>query len=782
MSRHQTTRKKHGLSLLCLVASLIPTASAEEVTFDGHIQPLLKEYCYKCHGEGKKLKGDLDLTTFTSEKEVFAKRKIWLEVLYQIESEEMPTKEPLPTAEERKAMVAWLNKKLNNVDWSKVRDAGHVTIPRLTKTEYNNTMRDLLGVDLRAGHILSDDGEGQSGFTTDRANLFLSPAAMEKYFMAARKALDTLTAEPIKPISKQVEAETMFMTETSVKPSKVAGITGYNLRIGQMTLYESVDFPADGIYKIRTHAVPTDLSVGSLTMRIDNEPKGTLKYTGSSPSIQEITCFVTKGAHQISWNIAGRNGKKEKKKKGPKTKSPKTNGPVTVDWVKVEGPENSGIGVDKRHVFHVLPGPDVTEDQAAQRIIARFAQRAARRPMSGSTTNRYYNLYKKASAKGESFEDSVKLALTAILVSPHFLYRNELAPTGNDEEFALDDYQIASRLSYFLWMSMPDDELFTLAEGGKLRDPIVLRQQVKRMLLDPKARDFTSAFLGQWLGFEALGVNVLPDEKLFPEFNPQLAEAMKQETVLTFEHLIRNGHSLLTLLDTNATYLNEDLANHYGIPGVKGAKMRPVLLKDSNRGGLLGMASVLTATSSPTRTSPVLRGKWVVETLLGERIPEPPADVPELTANAGLKKNMTLREELEAHRKKEECASCHDRIDPIGFGMENYDAIGRFRKKEAGGQLIDSSGTLDGFKFSGAAELKAWLMKERKKQFIRNISERMLAFALGREIATFDEAPLRKITAALEKNDYQASTLIEEIVLSYPFLHQNNSPPNPDEK
>jgi len=434
----------------------------------------------------------------------------------------------------------------------------------------------------------------------------------------------------------------------------------------------------------------------------------------------------------------------------------------------VKGPAGLSKGRDASVVYHVKPSDKVSPDQAAQRIITRFVQRAARRPMSGAVSNRYYEIYQKASKNGESFHDSVNLALSAVLVSPHFLYRSELAPNGSkDGEFALDHYQVASRLSYFLWMSMPDDELFALAEQRKLHDPEVLRAQVRRMISDPKSRAFTNAFLGQWLGFKSVGESVIPDGKVFPEFNSALASAMKQETILTFEHLLRNGNSLLTLLDTRATYLNEDLAKHYGVKDIKGSHMRAVSVQDRNRGGLLGMASVLTATSTPTRTSPVLRGIWVAETLLGERIPEAPADVPELGENAGLNRKMTLRQELEHHRNQEQCASCHDKIDPIGFGLENFDAIGRFRIEESTGQRIDSSGEMDGFKFKGAAELKAWLIKERKEQFTRNVTERMLAFALGRKVETYDEAPLRKITAALKKKDYQTMTLIEEIVLSY---------------
>jgi len=295
------------------------------------------------------------------------------------------------------------------------------------------------------------------------------------------------------------------------------------------------------------------------------------------------------------------------------------------------------------------------------------------------------------------------------------------------------------------------------------------------MIADPRARGFTTAFLGQWLGFQSLGTDLIPDKNIFPEFDDALSTAMKEETILTFEHLLKNEYSLLNLLNTSATFINQPLAELYGIPDVEGNEMRPIMLADSSRGGLLGMASILTATSSPTRTSPVLRGKWVLETLLGEHIPEPPADAGQLDADAGQNEGLSLRDELMMHRNNPDCRSCHERIDPIGFGMENFDGIGRFRTEEHG-RPIDSSGQLGSFKFSGTSELKTWILRERRDPFIRNISERMLTFALGRKLETFDEGPILEILENLSNDNYKATTLIKEIVVSYPFLHQNNSP------
>ncbi|MBK1856444.1 DUF1592 domain-containing protein [Verrucomicrobiaceae bacterium 5K15] len=764
-------------ALLAGCMTLLPTVlsaedSTQALTYQQDIQPLLKEYCYRCHGEGKKLKADLDLTPYQSPQSIFKDRKLWLEVLEQIRSEEMPTKDPLPSAKERAALVSWLDKELNSIDWTKVKNAGHVTIPRLTKTEYNNTMRDLLGADFQPGYIFTDDGEGNSGFTTDRDNLFMTPTTIEKYFTAAEGALEALTSDTLEPANIHLESEAMFMTESKVPTGTYADgkLHGYQLRVGQMTLYNAIEIPVNGRYRIKVRGFSSVTKRGIARMRINDQPKGDFHFTDESPSVQTIEVFLPKGSHQIAFNMVPQRKPKGKKRI-------KFAGAVAIDWVKIQGPASLGKAKDASLVYHVQPGDQLSEDQAAQRIITRFVQRAARRPISGAVANKYYGIYQHAKTKGESYRGAVNLALTAVLVSPHFLYRNELAPAdARDGEFQLDHYQIASRLSYFLWMSMPDDELFELAEKKQLHDPQVLRQQVRRMIKNPKSRAFSNAFLGQWLGFNSLGESVIPDSQIFPEFNTALATAMKQETVLTFEHLLKNGNSLLTLLDTRATYLNDDLAKLYGIEGVQGSHMRPVNLSDRHRGGLLGMASVLTATSTPTRTSPVLRGVWVAETLLGDHIPEAPADVPELADNAGLNGKLTLRQELEQHRKQEQCASCHDQIDPIGFGLENFDAIGRFRRKETGGQPIDSSGELDGFQFDGAAELKAWLVKERKEPFIRNLSEQMLAFALGRQVETYDEAPLRRITGALEKNNYNAMTLIEEIVLSYPFLHKNNKP------
>jgi hypothetical protein len=894
-----------GIAFWVQTPSLDANSDLLNLSYTEDIRPLLEEYCYRCHGEEKQ-KGDVQLSSFHNKRMILKEHKLWQEVIHMVESEEMPDEEPLPTPEERALIVGWLEQTLNEIDWSKVKNPGHITMPRLTKTEYNNTMRDLLGIDIKPGNFFSEDGEGQSGFTNDRDSLFITPVLMEKYFDAAERSIDALLSFKKEPIEYHYESEDMFMTETRETPKQFGDdFWGYVINRGQMTLYESIDFPHDGFYEFTVRALSTEGPTGT-RLRINDETKGDIEIYSEEPGLYQITAFVAKGSHQVAWNIqkpavfykpksqpkqpaykdfpvnAGKlvqQGVLENTPKYPTTPddsetlsasikrfneaaslmqeqyeqlrllgskgdpevilkykdyvrqrnevfkdataelAKKLNlsvdefrihfrslnsdklaaneqileaiaeiepvekiiqlkpQSVAIDWVKIRGPVRPMDAPEEPLVFIAQPDKRVSPSKAAERILRQFTPRAFRRKVSKKEIARYTALYEKAAAAGQSFDESVKLALTGVLVSPHFLYRPELAPSERDKEYRIDDYQLASRLSYFLWMSMPDEELLLLAKSNRLHRAQNLRKQVDRMLRDPRASEAMETFLGQWLGFESLGVSVIPDPRTFPKYDPPLQEAMKAETVLAFNRLIKDSGSLLQLLDSDETYLNDVLAMHYGIDGVEGSEMRLVKLTDRNRGGLLGMGSILTATSNPVRTNPVSRGKWVLETLLGNRIPEPPADAGILPENAGQVKGQTLREEFEMHRRNPSCVDCHEKIDPIGFGLENFDAIGRYRETE-NGKPIDSTGVMpDGVSFNGPMELKDYLLAEKQDQFIRNVCEKMLAFALGRELKHYDEAALIKIIDALEKSGYDARTLISEVVLSYPFQFQH---PNPD--
>jgi hypothetical protein len=919
---------------------------------------LLKAYCIRCHNP-EKHKGDVDLTTFGARPSTLAGRKVWLRVLDQLQTEEMPPEDPAPTEDERRRLIAWAEGGVK-LDWTKIRNPGRVTIPRLTREEYGNTLRDLLGIDVQPGSELTPDGEGTSGFNTDRDALYLTPALLEKYLSAASAALDACLALEHPPVQKHFESEELLMTETREVPRDFGdGFKGYVLNRGQMTLYTSVRFPHDGFYTFTVRARSTGAACGG-RLRIDGETRGDILASSSTPETLTVTCFVKAGSRQMTWNIetpdlpaprpaagvavargpgaqakAARAQQKAQQKKqqqnqggtprsarplpgnvnelitmrsqenapeypvtgkepegaqrlimqlngfgvsvqrpyewlrvlaefegdrqdiarfkgytvergqvldalktalaqalgepradfdrrydehnrdrlaanrqvlelGPIAAVPfPTGGPtvsvqqqlaqflnqnqnqnqqnrnlpnraIAIDWIELSGPIHPEGAGRRSRVLVARPdeAAGVSGRDAARAILASFLPRAFRRPVGDDQVARYLAFFDRAVQNGDDFEAAVKLALTAVLVSPNFLYRNEFGPV--DGEYRLDDYQVASRLSYFLWMSMPDDPLFALAAQGRLHEPEVLSAQVDRMLADPKARAFTSAFMGQWLGVDSLGRSLLPDESRFPEFTPELREAMKQEPVLAFESLLRRNGSLLGLLDARETWLNEPLARHYGIEGVQGKPMRPVALNDPNRGGLLGMAGILTVTSGPTRTSPVVRGKWVLETLLGEKVPEPPADAGTLDAEAGEGRGKTLREELALHRRNASCASCHSKIDPIGFGLENFDAIGHFRTQEAG-RPVDNTGELpDGTTFRGLPELKQVLVNKRHTQFVRNLAERLLSFALGRKLELYDEPALMTITAALEADGLRGATLVKQIVLSDPFQYQSN--------
>ncbi|MBI1785249.1 DUF1592 domain-containing protein, partial [Candidatus Sumerlaeota bacterium] len=416
------------------------------------------------------------------------------------------------------------------------------------------------------------------------------------------------------------------------------------------------------------------------------------------------------------------------------------------------------------------PSRSMKPREAAWRVVAEFARRAYRRPAGAEEIERLLQLYDEARQRGESHEAGIRLALKGALVSPHFLFLVE--PEGEKEGvYPLGPFQLATRLSYFLWSSMPDEELFSLAESGQLSDPDVLRFQLHRMLKDPKARALGENFASQWLGIQDLGGASGPDPARFPEFDDALASAMREEAVMLFSEIMRDDRSLLDLVNADYSYMNARLARHYGIEGIKGNGMRWVELADANRGGVLGLGAVLTSTSHPLRTSPVVRGKWVMETLLGEKIPPPLPNAGTLPQDDVQPDGLTLRQRLEAHRANPECASCHQKMDPIGFGLENFDPIGRWRTKQAG-QPLDTRGELpSGEKFSSPAELKGILL-ERKDKVMRHLARKMLGYALGRSLTQYDLCVAEDAGKALAADDYRSSILIEQIVLSFPFQHR----------
>lgn len=421
----------------------------------------------------------------------------------------------------------------------------------------------------------------------------------------------------------------------------------------------------------------------------------------------------------------------------------------------------------KRAVFRK---PQEKEDPlaAARVVLVSHASLAFRRRLNDQDIASLLGLFEQALKKGESYENAFRAPLRALLIHPSFLFRWEADQAGQ-KEWQVDSFELATRLSYFLWASMPDRALFQLADQGKLSDPAILQQQVTRMLDDPRADTLARYFAGQWLGFDELRESVNPDAKRFPMFTESLRVAMYRESVEFFHHIQRQNRPVTDLLDSNYTFVNEELARHYGMPGIVGPQMRLVSIKDPQRGGVIGQASILTATSLPLRTSPVKRGKWILDTILGTPPPPPPPDAGELPADDKSTQGMSFRQQLELHRKKPNCAGCHEKIDPLGFGLENFDAIGRWRTNDANGKKVDSLSALPGdIVFSTPAELKK-LLVESNELFCKNFCRKLLGYALGRPLEYYDEPVIEDLYQTLVKNEFRIRPVIMAIVSSKPF-------------
>lgn len=607
----------HSITLtLCTVAA-VEDAPRD---FTGHAYPLLRRYCFSCHNADKQ-KGGVDLTPFENAEAVAKQPDLWTRASDALSERTMPPEDRRqPSEEERANLIAEIASALESNE--SILDPGPGPIQRLTRRQYNNTVRDLLGVTARPADSFPTDGGGGGGFDNNAATLFVPPILMERYLEAANGLLDA--ADPA------------------------------------------------------------------------------------------------------------------------------------------------------RYIAH-RPQADGGEGEAARLNLERFATRAFRRPARREEVDRLLKLFQEARSRGASFEDAHKLPIKAALVSPHFLFIVE-REQPSDAPYRIDEYELAARLSYFLWCSTPDDELLELAGKGELGRPEVLERQARRMLSDPKADEFFEDFVGQWLGVGTLRVAIEPDRGLFPEYSSELREAMIAEPVQAFREVIRSDRPLLELLDSDSVYVNEALAKHYGIAGVAGPEFRRVPRPDGDRGGVLGMAGVLTLTSYPRRTSPVLRGKWVLEELLGTPPPPPPPNVGVLPDDDKPSEGMTFRQRLEKHRSKPQCAGCHSKLDPIGFGLEGFDPVGR-KRTEIAGLPLDAKGMLaSGESFEGAGALKKLLLEKSRDDFTRNLTRRMLAYSLRRGVEPYDAKSLKEILAEAEAGGWKGSSFVVAITKSYPFLHRRNHP------
>ncbi len=753
---------------LPLVSKAVPSGKSKIVEpaipkdYEQDIKPLLGKYCYSCHSETKK-KGDLSLESFETKAAVLKAKPVWEKVLHNVRTSEMPPEnKPQPTEQERKLIASWIEKDVFNCDCENP-DPGRVTLHRLNRAEYNNTIRDLLGVDFHPADDFPSDDSGY-GFDNNGDVLSLPPILLEKYMAAAENILDKAIITEFTKLGpkKRFEAEKISFTEHG-------RILKRDVRLGREgEVFTAFQFPKSGsyIFRAKAYGEQAGKEPARMELRINGQVIKTFDVTAveSSPAFYETTFKAGAGSNTIS--AAYINNYRNPKDPDPNNRDRN----LIIDYLEIVGPAGPQILPEIHKRIFPKPVPVLVEEkkQYARGILSNFARRAYRRPVSTAELNRLASLVELAQSEGDNFEAGIKLAFQAVLVSPHFLFRGELQPDPNDSKsiHSIDEFALASRLSYFLWSSMPDDELFRLAQSGKLRKNI--ESQVGRMLRDKKASAFVENFAGQWLQIRNLNF-LTPDPIKFPGFDDALRSAMQKETELFFESILKENRSVFELLNANYTFVNERLAKHYGIRGVTGEQFRRVSLKGTSRGGLLTHASVLTLTSNPTRTSPVKRGKWVLENILGTPPPPPPPDVPDLKDAKGTELTGTLRQRMEQHRANPTCASCHARMDPIGFSFENFDGVGAWRKKD-GDLPINTSGELvSGESFRDANELRKILVSQKKEEFVRCLSEKLLTYALGRGMEMYDRCAIEEITKGLAEKNYKFNSLILEIVKSVPF-------------
>ena len=646
-------QKKPNNAVLNLPASVqltnVEISAAAKLDFDAEILPRLKTACFDCHDSGD-ANGDLNLEQLVAQKPFVVNRFHWLNIIEQLKVRSMPPVDAKqPSENDRRVMLGWLTDQLENFDYTTVRRAGVAPAKRLTHDEYNNTVRDLVGIDLRPADRFPTDLTASSCFENSANSLFIQPVTLERYLGAAE--LIVHAAWPLEPTSIEQKA--------SLK-----------------RLFEGVS--------------------------------------------------------------------------------------------------------------------DLDEEDAAKRVVTQFATRAYRRPLEQDEVDSLVMHYRRRRGQGDSAEVAIREVLQVILISPNFLIRSEVAPEFSPEPTALaagsqrqenrrlaprrsqseavrvSDWELASRLSYFLWASMPDDELFDLARSGRLHEPTVLAQQVERMLKDSKSESLGTLFAAQWLGFAELD-RVQRDQIDNPWATDTLVAAMKSESALLFHSLVQRNASIDRLLDADFTFVNEELANHYRIEAVSGSEMREVSLRETPRRGVLGHGSILATTSLPRRTSPVMRGNWILTTLLGTPPPPPPPNASEFNERLAENERLSQRKKLELHRTNPNCYACHSQIDPLGFALEEFEWFGRYRP-ERRGRPVDSVGKLpDGTSFRGLTGLSRTLVSERSSDLAEQLTRKMLAYALGRQLEYYDEATVRELTMELEADGRKLQTLIHAIVRSDSF-------------
>lgn len=781
---------------------------------DPSVKKFLQDYCVDCHGSSDSTAG-MDVEALSAPA-LAEELQDWEKVVRKLRTRQMPPADvDRPEESDYRTALSFLEQSLDAIARVQPQPGRTNTFRRLTRTEYQHAIRDLLGVTIDVQAMLPAD-EVSKGFDNITVGE-LSPTLLNRYISAAQYISRVAIARPV----KTPDGKTFRIAPDVTQEEHVEGLP-LGTRGGLLVPYH---FPANGQYEIRvrlardrneeveglseTHQVEVLLDsdrIGSFTVRPPGSRDRTNQTTGKQTTETQVPetdsqydnnrathatvdqhlvvrFKATAGLHSMGVTFVKNRSSLLETARQPLNvhynfyRHPRQT--PAIYQVSVTGPLDGSERAEQRSepqseplsrhkVFTCYPsGPD-DEEACAKRIIADLLRRACRSPISTADLERPLELYRTARSEG-TFEDGIEMALSSILIHPRFLFRIEREPIelSAGTVYRVNDFELASRLSFFLWSSLPDEELLGLAELGELSKPSVLEQQTRRMLADPRASALVTNFAAQWLYLRNLE-SATPDARLFPDFDGNLRQAFRTETEMFFESVLREDRSALELIKSNYTFLNERLAKHYGIPHVYGSRFRRVVLdEDSHRGGLLRQGSILTVTSYATRTSPVIRGKWILENILGTPPPPPPDDVPALTDNV-VSAQLPVRERMAQHRADAACASCHQLIDPPGFALENYDAVGRWRDFEDGRPVDAKGGLPGGAEVDGTLGLEQGLL-ERPEMFVATMTEKLLTFALGRGLEHYEAPHVRQILRSAEADNYRLSSLVLGIVTSPPF-------------
>ena len=745
----------------------------------------INQYCVSCHNQALKTAGMILDTLDTAN--IGRDAPQWEKVLRKLRNRQMPPAGmPRPESDSYDGLIEFIESELDQAALVNL-NPGKPDVHRLNRTEYSNAIRDLLDLEIDSTRLLPADEIGY-GFDNIGDVLTISPFLMERYLSAAARISRLAVGETDIPVN--------FMTyevpRTLVQSEWMGSDFPYGSRGGV-----AIDhlFPVDGEYliKVKLQTGRFDEILGrnrerQLDIRIDNNRIGRFTITADARGDVEVNVVketvdehlevrvpVKAGTHKITATFIGDTAKQEGEPKRYTAAEIRNREQAFFEGVgtlsvagpyDVYGPGNTN---SRDRIFTCYPSLEITQETCSKEIISSLARQAYRRPVNEQDLALLLDIYEEGRSQG-NFENGIRMALQRILVSPEFLFRIEFDPQGigPGDAYELSDLELASRLSFFLWSSIPDDELLSLAERGQLSDPTVLTRQVQRMLNDPRSGELVKNFVGQWLFLRNME-RVLPDPVAFPAFDENLRQALQHETELVFETMFSEDKSVTEILDFDFTYVNERLATHYGLEGIFGPEYQKIDITDERRKGLLGQGSILTVTSYPNRTAPTIRGKWVLEQILGTPPPPPPPDVPSLKEDKD-SKALTMRERMEKHRANPTCAVCHKVMDPLGFALENYDGLGRWRDTSgAGTGPIDSSGVLpDGTEFNGPDGLRQVLVS-KQDLFLDTFIERLLTYALGRGVEYYDLPAVRKIRRDAADANYSWSAIITGIINSVPF-------------